>query len=169
MVRCLYSGLVGGLPFVARVALLACVGGLAFVVCAFGGFLLWLSPAYAFLTIASLCNKRFQTGWTQIRVQSSQTTTSPCNDCYRDGLASETDACAAQWTHVSGKRATGRLHTSYPSSTQLDVSMPWCSWLLCLKENIPRYSAEHNNIRFFIGSVVQPASQCAPVDTNHGH
>ena len=35
----LYSGLVGGLPFMARVALLACVGGLAFVVCAFGGFL----------------------------------------------------------------------------------------------------------------------------------
>ena len=39
LVRCLYSGLVGGLPFTARVALLACVGGLAFVVCAFGGFL----------------------------------------------------------------------------------------------------------------------------------
>ena len=36
----LYGGLVGGLPFVALVALLACVGGLAFVVCAFGGFLL---------------------------------------------------------------------------------------------------------------------------------
>ena len=30
----------GGLPFVTRVALLACIGGLAFVVCAFGGFLL---------------------------------------------------------------------------------------------------------------------------------
>ena len=39
VVRCLYSGLVRGLPFMARVALLACVGGLAFVVCAFGGFL----------------------------------------------------------------------------------------------------------------------------------
>ena len=39
LVRCLYSGLVGGLPFMARVALLACVGGLAFSVCAFGGFL----------------------------------------------------------------------------------------------------------------------------------
>ena len=39
LVRYLYSGLVGGLPFMARVALLACVGGLAFVVCAFGGFL----------------------------------------------------------------------------------------------------------------------------------
>ena len=43
LVRCLYSGLVGGLPFMARVALLAYVGGLAFVVCvcvcAFGGFL----------------------------------------------------------------------------------------------------------------------------------
>ena len=35
----------------ARVALLACVGRLAFVVCAFGGFML----AYAFLTIAP-CN-----------------------------------------------------------------------------------------------------------------
>ena len=45
----------GGLPFVVRVALLACIGGLAFVVYAFGGFLLWLLPAYAFLTIASLC------------------------------------------------------------------------------------------------------------------
>ena len=33
-VTCLYSALVGGLPFVARVALLDCVGGLAFVVCA---------------------------------------------------------------------------------------------------------------------------------------
>ena len=40
----------------ARVALLACIGGLAFVVCAFGGFLLWLLPAFVFLTIASLCN-----------------------------------------------------------------------------------------------------------------
>ena len=39
LIRCLYSGLVGGLPFMARVALLACVGGLVFVVCAFGGFL----------------------------------------------------------------------------------------------------------------------------------
>ena len=40
LVRCFYSGLVGGLPFMARLALLACVGGLSFVVCAFGGFLL---------------------------------------------------------------------------------------------------------------------------------
>ena len=40
LVRCMYSGLIGGLPFVARIALLACAGGLAFVVCAFGGFLL---------------------------------------------------------------------------------------------------------------------------------
>ena len=55
LVGCFYSGLVGGLPFVA---LLACIGGLAFVVCAFGGFLLWSLPAYAFLTIASLCNKQ---------------------------------------------------------------------------------------------------------------
>ena len=54
---CFGSGLVGGgSPFVARVALLACIGGLAFVVYAFGGFLLWLSPAYVFLTIVSLCN-----------------------------------------------------------------------------------------------------------------
>ena len=30
----------GGLPFVARVALSACVGGLAFVLCALGGSLL---------------------------------------------------------------------------------------------------------------------------------
>ena len=56
LVRCLYSGRVGGLPFMAHVALLACIGELAFVVCAFGGFLLWLLPAYVFLTIASLCN-----------------------------------------------------------------------------------------------------------------
>ena len=35
----LYSGLVGGLPFMARVALLACVGGLAFVLYAFGSLL----------------------------------------------------------------------------------------------------------------------------------
>ena len=56
-VRCFYSGLVWGSgPIVARVALLACIGGLEFVVCAFGGFLLWLLPAYVFLTIASLCN-----------------------------------------------------------------------------------------------------------------
>ena len=39
LVRCLCSGLVGGLPFMARVALLASIGGLAFVVCALGGFL----------------------------------------------------------------------------------------------------------------------------------
>ena len=57
LVRWFYSGLVGDLPFVARVALLASSGGLAFVVCAFGSFLLWLLPASAFLTIASLCNK----------------------------------------------------------------------------------------------------------------
>ena len=56
LVRCLYSGLVGGLLFVARVALLACVGGLTFVVCAFDGFLLYFLLAYAFLTNASLCN-----------------------------------------------------------------------------------------------------------------
>ena len=68
LVRCFYSGLVllvgrllsqpprtlqqgGGLPFVARVALLACAVRLAFVMCASGGFLL----DYAFLTIVSLC------------------------------------------------------------------------------------------------------------------
>ena len=56
LVRCLYSGLVGGLLFVARVALLACVGGLAVVVFTFGGSLLYFLLAYAFLTIASLCN-----------------------------------------------------------------------------------------------------------------
>ena len=50
------SGLAGGLPFVARVALLACVGGLAFVLCVFGGFLLCFLLAYAFLTFTSLCN-----------------------------------------------------------------------------------------------------------------
>ena len=59
LVRYLYSGLVGGLPFMARVALLACVGGLAFVVCAFGSFLPYFLLAYAFLTIASLCNSRY--------------------------------------------------------------------------------------------------------------
>ena len=57
LVRCFHSGLIGGLPFVARVAFLACIGGLAFVVCAFGGFLLWLWIASACPTIASLCNK----------------------------------------------------------------------------------------------------------------
>ena len=31
LVRCFYSGMVGDLPFVARVALLACIGGLEFV------------------------------------------------------------------------------------------------------------------------------------------
>ena len=51
------SSLVGGLPFVAHVALLACVGGLAFAVCAFDGFLLWVRIASACPTIASLCNK----------------------------------------------------------------------------------------------------------------
>ena len=40
----------------ARVALLACVGGLAFVVCVFGGFLPYFLLADAFLTIAPLCN-----------------------------------------------------------------------------------------------------------------
>ena len=83
LLRCLYSGLVGELPFVARVALLAFIGELAFVVCAFCGFLLPYASyvtythappplfhvtyppeqalskmpcSYAFLTIASLCN-----------------------------------------------------------------------------------------------------------------
>ena len=51
LVRCFDSGLVAGLPFVAHVALLAYIGWLAFVVCAFGGFLLWLLPAYVFLSI----------------------------------------------------------------------------------------------------------------------
>ena len=42
----------------ARVASLACVGGLAFIVCvcAFGGSLLKFLLAYAFLTIASFRN-----------------------------------------------------------------------------------------------------------------
>ena len=52
----MYTGLVGGLPFVARVAMLCCLDGLAFVVCAFGGFLLYFLLAYAFLTIVSFCN-----------------------------------------------------------------------------------------------------------------
>ena len=39
LVRCLYYGLVGKLPSMGCVALLACVGGLAFVMWAFGGFL----------------------------------------------------------------------------------------------------------------------------------
>ena len=56
LVRCLYSGLVGELPFMARVALLACVGGLAFVACAFGVEPPYFLLAYVFLTIASLCN-----------------------------------------------------------------------------------------------------------------
>ena len=56
LVSCLYSGLVGGLPVIACVALLACVGGLAFVVCASNGFLPYFLLANAFLTIASLCN-----------------------------------------------------------------------------------------------------------------
>ena len=40
----------------ARVALLACIGGLAFVMCSFCGYLPWLLPASAFFIIASLCN-----------------------------------------------------------------------------------------------------------------
>ena len=55
LVRCFYNGLVGVLPFPARVALLTCVGRLAFVVC-LRCFLLYFLLAYAFLTIASLCN-----------------------------------------------------------------------------------------------------------------
>ena len=43
LVRCMCRGLARGLPFVARAALLACVGGLAFVVCV---CLLWF-PALA--------------------------------------------------------------------------------------------------------------------------
>ena len=51
------SGLVVGLTFMARAALLACVGGLAF----FMRECLWWFPALvlladAFLTITSLCN-----------------------------------------------------------------------------------------------------------------
>ena len=48
LVRCLCRGLAGGLPFVVRIALLACVGGLAFVVCV----CLWWFPA---LVPARLC------------------------------------------------------------------------------------------------------------------
>ena len=33
LVKCMYSGLAGGLPFVAHVALLACIGELEFIVC----------------------------------------------------------------------------------------------------------------------------------------
>ena len=58
VVRCLYSGLVGGLPFVARVALLTCVRALKFVVCAFDGFVLSFLLAYAFQTISSFCNRQ---------------------------------------------------------------------------------------------------------------
>ena len=64
LVSCFYSGLFGGLPFVARVALPACIGGLAFVGCAIDGFLLWLLPAYVLLAIVSLCNKVvYPTAW----------------------------------------------------------------------------------------------------------
>ena len=53
LVICMDSGLVGGLLFVARAALL----GWRFpCVCAFGGFLLLFMIAYAILAIASLCN-----------------------------------------------------------------------------------------------------------------
>ena len=44
----------------ARVALCACIGGLAFVVCAFGGFLPYFLLADAFLIITSLCNTSCQ-------------------------------------------------------------------------------------------------------------
>ena len=57
----LLCGLVVGSPFVARVAMLACIGGLAFVVRALIGFLI----AYAFLTIASLCNALLNDGAAQ--------------------------------------------------------------------------------------------------------
>ena len=55
----MYSGLVGGLPFVARMALLSCVGRLAFVVCAFGAFLV--------LFLLKLRYKETQSGVTKIR------------------------------------------------------------------------------------------------------
>ena len=55
LVRCLCSGLVGGLRFVARVVLLPCVGGLAFFVCVFGGFLL-LVPAWLCIPNHHVCN-----------------------------------------------------------------------------------------------------------------
>ena len=51
----MYSGVTGGLLFVARLALLA--WRLSHV-CAFGGFLLYFLLAYAFLTITSLCNTK---------------------------------------------------------------------------------------------------------------
>ena len=41
LVRCMCGGLAGGLPLVARAALLACVGGLAFIMCV----CLWWFPA----------------------------------------------------------------------------------------------------------------------------
>ena len=54
----MYSGLVGELLFAARAALLACVGGLAFLVhvCSLGGLLLWFLISYAYLTITPLCS-----------------------------------------------------------------------------------------------------------------
>ena len=48
LVRCMCSGLAGGLPFVARVALLTCADGLAFIV----PVCLWWFPA---LVPACLC------------------------------------------------------------------------------------------------------------------
>ena len=43
LVRCMCSGVAGGLAFVARVGLLACVGGLACIVCEC--VCLWWFPA----------------------------------------------------------------------------------------------------------------------------
>ena len=70
-------GRVGGLPFLARVALLACIVGLAFVVFAFGGFLLLLLPACVFLTIASLCNRHRISRASAIRARTTGTNNYP--------------------------------------------------------------------------------------------
>ena len=56
LIKCVCSGLVGGLPFMACAALLACVGGLALIMrLGLVGLILWFRTAHAFLTIASLC------------------------------------------------------------------------------------------------------------------
>lgn len=48
----------GDSPFAAHVAILGCIGGLAFLahVRAFGAFQLYVMPVSAYPTIASLCN-----------------------------------------------------------------------------------------------------------------
>ena len=118
MVRCCCSGLVGGLPYVACVALLACVGGLAIVMCACGGFLLYILLAHAFLTIASVCNTSYAVWFLLVTKRRNSRPTSV--DQQRKNRSTQTmpQAASNHKNHPTRTGAAGTKQHTAPNSPE---------------------------------------------------